>query len=72
MTEEEFDYFYPAPQENEQAAAASDLPPVAEALPFFENTETMTAEIPSGEHLLDQIPGAFFKETLGAEDTKPN
>jgi hypothetical protein len=72
MTEEEFDYFYPAPQENEQVAAASDLPSVIEVLPFFENTETMTTEIPSGEHLLDQIPGSFFKETLGAEDTKPN
>ena len=72
MTEEEFDYLYPAPQENEQAAAASDLLPVAEALPFFENTDTKTTEIPSGEHLLNQIPASFFKETLGAEDTKPD
>ena len=72
MTEEEFDYFYPAPKENWQAVGASDAAPPMETAAITENRELLTTEIPSGEHLLDQIPGSFFKETLGAEDTKPN
>ena len=49
MTEEEFDYFYPAPQENEQAATASEAPPIASDFQV-EN------EKPLDTRLLDRIP----------------
>ena len=53
MTEEEFDYLYPAPQENWQAAAASEAQPVAEVGAFTENVEFRTVD-PSAEHVLNQ------------------
>ena len=55
MTEEEFDYLYPAPQENWQAAAASEAPSVAEAIPFTENVEAGTENL-SARPIVDQVP----------------
>jgi hypothetical protein len=54
MTEEEFDYFYPAPQENEQAAAASEALPAAEAAPFVENIQSGTEN--SSDPIVIQLP----------------
>ena len=59
MTEEEFDYFYPAPKENWQTAAASEAQPVAEASPLTENVEVIRENL-SPEHLLNQDGLLYF------------
>jgi hypothetical protein len=64
MTEEEFDYFYPAPQENEQSAGASVAPAVISTEAVM-STDTVAPSVSAGIPATVETHTSFHSDSPG-------